>query len=268
MKVATAPERTADIRVKVSENYEAICTLGAEHFVQTVQTAVAARGRAVVALSGGSTPRGMYSLLATEPYRIRVPWDNLHVLWGDERSVPPDNEQSNYRMARESLLSHVPIPAVNVHRLRGESSSLSEAAEQYEHEIRELFNDPNGVPGIDLIHLGMGDDGHTASLFPGSTALYEGHALVVANHVEKLKTERLTFTYRLINAAATVVFLVSGDAKASPVQQVLEGPYDPLNYPSQGIQPSTGSLVWLLDRSAAASLSPTTLTRRTTGQRS
>lgn len=261
MKTAAAPGRTARLRIQVSENHEAQCRLGAEHFVQTVVTSIEDRGRAVVALSGGSTPRALYALLATEPYRTRVPWEHLHVFWGDERTVPPDSPDSNFKMASDALLSHVPIPAENVHRLQGEGPP-AEAAALYEAELRDFFGRPEGVPAFDLIHLGMGDDGHTASLFPHSPALAEATRLVAENPVEKLATTRLTFTYPLLNAAAHVVFLVAGESKSAMLQKVLEGPYEPDEHPSEGVQPTHGALLWLVDKAAAAALSPETLARR------
>lgn len=261
MKTAAAPERSARLRIQVSENHEAQCRLGAEHFVQTVVASVEDRGRAVVALSGGSTPRALYALLATEPYRTRVPWEHVHVFWGDERSVPPTSPDSNFKMATDTLLSHVPIPSENVHRMQGEGP-VAEAAALYEAEIRDFFAQPEGVPAFDLIHLGMGDDGHTASLFPHTPALAEATRLVVENPVAKLATTRLTFTYPLLNAALHVVFLVSGDSKATMLAKVLEGPYTPDEHPSEGVGPSNGTLLWLVDKAAAAGLSPETLSRR------
>lgn len=246
----------------MSDNNEALCRLAAEHFVQTVLTAVEARGRAAVALSGGTTPKGLYTLLATEPYRVRVPWEQVHVFWGDERTVPPDDPQSNYRMAHEALLAHVPIPASNVHRMPGEGPDLAAAAAAYELGLRDLLDCTEGVPVFDVVHLGMGDDGHTASLFPFTAALGEAERLVVVNHVDKLTTDRLTFTYPLLNAAAQVVFLVTGESKAGVLKDVLEGPYAPDAYPSQGVQPTEGALLWLVDKAAGARLSPETLGRR------
>jgi 6-phosphogluconolactonase len=262
MKLAAASGRTATRRIQVSENYDALCRVGAEHFVQTVIAAITREDRAAVALSGGNTPRGLYSLLATEPYRVRVPWEKVHVFWGDERCVPPDDAQSNYRMAHEALLAHVPIPAENVRRMRGEGPDLEQAARDYEAEIRAFFHKTEALPVFDLIHLGMGDDGHTASLFPHTAGLSEGSRLVIVNRVEKLDSNRLTFTYPLLNAAANVVFLVSGDSKTAVLKDVLEGPYQPIEHPSEGVQPAEGVVTWLIDKAAAAGLSPETLSRR------
>lgn len=261
MKTAAASGRTARFRIQVSENHEAQCRLGAEHFVQTVLTSIEDRGRAVVALSGGTTPRALYTLLATEPYRVRVPWEHVHVFWGDERTVPPDSPDSNFKMASDALLSHVPIPATNIHRLQGEGPPV-EAAALYEAEIRGFFARPEGIPVFDLIHLGMGDDGHTASLFPHTPALTEAARVVAENPVEKLATTRLTFTYPLLNAASHVVFLVSGENKKAMLQKVLEGPYTPEEHPAEGVQPASGTLLWLVDKAAAATLSSETLARR------
>ena len=261
MNTAAPSGRISRLRLQVCENHEAQCRLGAEHLVQTVITAVEDRGRAAIALSGGSTPRALYALLATEPYRVRVPWEHVHVFWGDERTVAPVSPDSNFRMATDALLAHVPIPAENIHRLQGEGPP-AEAAALYEAELRAFFGRPEGVPAFDLIHLGMGDDGHTASLFPHTSALAEAERLVVSNPVEKLSTTRLTFTYPLLNAASHVVFLVSGGGKAEMLAEVLEGPYVPQERPSAGVQPSPGALLWLVDKAASAQLSAETLARR------
>lgn len=262
MNIAAPAERGTRFRVQVSDNHEALCRLAAEHFVQTVLNAVSAADRATVALSGGSTPRGLYALLATEPYRVRVPWEKVHVFWGDERCVPPDDAQSNYKMAHDALLAHVSILPENIHRMRGEAADLDAAARDYEEEICAALGSASATPSFDLIHLGMGDDGHTASLFPHTQALCEGERMVASNAVEKLATHRLTFTYPLLNAAAQVVFLACGDGKAAVLEKVLEGPYEPSQYPSQGVQPAQGTTLWLLDKTAAACLSPQTLARR------
>lgn len=258
MKTAAPPERIARLSIQVVDDYEALCRAGADHFVETVRVAITRQGRAAVVLSGGSTPRGMYALLATEPYFSRVHWNRVHVFWGDERCVPPDSPQSNYRMAYDAMLTQVPIPPQNVWRMHAESSNLAQAGNNYEAEIRAFFNQPEGLPVFDLIHLGMGDDGHTASLFPHTHGLNEETALVTVNRIEKMNANRMTLTYPVLNAAANVQFLVSGESKAAVVREVLEGPYDPVELPSSGVQPVDGSLIWLLDKAAAAQLSPGT----------
>jgi 6-phosphogluconolactonase len=236
--------------ITIAENYDDLCHRGAKQFVETVAEAIARDGHAAVALSGGSTPKALYALLAQAPYRDQIPWDKVHFFWGDERSVPPDDAQSNYRMAHEALLAHVPVPPQNVHRMVAEADDKEASAEAYAAEIRRLV--PNGR--FTLIHLGMGDDGHTLSLFPHTAALDVNDRLVVPNRVDKLDTWRMTFTYPLANAAWHVVFLASGDGKAAVLKQVLEGPRDHHTYPSQGIAPTSGTLTWLVDRAAASQL--------------
>lgn len=198
-------------------------------------------------LSGGSTPRGMHRILADAP---EIDWSNVHIFWGDERTVPPDHEDSNYRMAHESLLRHIDIPEENIHRMRGELDPET-AAEEYEREIREVLGVPEPeIPRFDVIVLGMGADGHTASLFPGTEALDEQQRLVVANEVPQLGTTRLTMTYPLINAAHRVYFLVAGDDKDDAALQCLTD--HPETPPAGLVQPSSGELQWFLDAGAAA----------------
>ena len=219
----------------------------------------AAVGRFVVALSGGSTPKRLYALLATAAYAGRVDWSRVHVFWGDERCVPPDDPASNYRMAREALLSRVPVPEGNVHRMRGEDDPGSAAA-AYERELREIFVTPDGppacIPGrrFDLVLLGMGDNGHTASLFPGTPAVREAERWVLAQYVEAVSMWRVTLTPVVINAAAEVTFLVSGGDKAEMLRRVLKGPHVPDALPAQAIAPGHGRLRWLVDAAAAADL--------------
>jgi 6-phosphogluconolactonase len=232
--------------IKVVPDPAALAGEGAERFVSAAREAIAERGRFAVALSGGRTPEAMFRLLAQDPYRSQVEWEKVQVFFGDERTVPPESDQSNYRMARESLLSHVPIPGDNVYRIRGEIDP-NEAAIEYGRMLKEKFGDG----GLDLILLGMGPDGHTASLFPGTEALHETKHRVVANFVPKLNTWRVTMTAPFINRARRVVFLVAGADKAQSREQVLEGPPDPERLPSQLIQPVAGELTWILDAQAA-----------------
>lgn len=207
-------------------------------------------GRVVtVALSGGSTPRKMHEMLARAD---GIDWSNVHVFWGDERTVPPDHADSNYRMAKETLLDHVEIPAENVHRMAGEIAPEA-AAQQYEDEIRRVFNLGQGeIPRFDVILLGMGADGHTASLFPGTDALDEMNRLVVANQVPQHDTVRLTLTYPVLNNARLVLFVVAGEDKADAANQCTFGANPP---PAGRVQPHDGNLVWMLDAGAAAKLS-------------
>lgn len=237
--------------VIVCKDQQEIFTKAAELFVELAAMAIADHGSFSVALSGGSTPKGMYALLASDAYRGRVDWSRVHLFWGDERSVPPDHENSNYRMANEAMISKLPIPVENVHRMEAEAADIASAAAEYEALIRTFFGIEEGVqPRFDLILLGMGDDGHTASLFPGTTALQEQTRIVVPNYVEKLSTHRMTLTAPAINNAHNVVFMAAGAAKQQPLREVLTGEWSPQVYPSQLIRPTDGRLVWLVDEAA------------------
>jgi 6-phosphogluconolactonase len=247
--------------VQTYPDAENLTRAAAEHFLTLAGAAIAARGRFAVAFSGGSTPRATYALLATPELAAQVDWSCVHVFWGDERCVPPDHPDSNYRMAREALLDHVPIPAQNVHRIRGEVEP-EEAAAEYERTLRTFFSpvpeerraEPEqSAPHFDLVLLGMGGDGHAASLFPGSAALHERMRWVVAYYVDKLQAWRVTLTPVAINAAAQVTFIVSGVGKAKRLQQVLVGPYQPDVLPAQIVRPDGGRLLWLVDAAAAPS---------------
>jgi 6-phosphogluconolactonase len=227
----------------------ALYRTAAAEFCRCAREAIAAHGRFCVALSGGNTPRGVYSLLASEPTNA-LPWNQIYVFFGDERHVPPDHPDSNYRMANETLFSKVPIPPQNIFRVPAELSADT-AAEMYERSLRELFNlGENAWPVFDLIFLGLGDDGHTASLFPGTSALEETSRLVVANWVDKFQSYRITFTYPVLNHAAEALFLVSGESKSQILKAVLL-PSAPRVYPAQAVQPQAGILMWLADREAA-----------------
>jgi 6-phosphogluconolactonase len=211
---------------------------------------VQARDRFTVALAGGSTPRALYRLLADEkgPYRTRVPWESTHVFFGDERMVPPDDPDSNARMAFESLLRHVPVPEEQVHRIRGENPDPDRAAEEYEEMLRSTFRlAPRERPRFDLVLLGLGADGHTASLFPGDRALAENDRLAVPSIAPVPPRSRVTLTLPVLNAASSVLFLVSGGTKAPAVQRVRRGE----DLPAARVRPGDGALLWLCDRAAA-----------------
>jgi 6-phosphogluconolactonase len=226
----------------------------AEEVVRAAKQAVTERGRFTIALSGGSTPKNLYTLLATNA-RTSLPWDRTYFFWSDERHVPPDDPDSNYRMAEEAMLSKIPVAASNVFRVPTENPDAAAAAEAYEQTLRKFFAVEAGqFPRFDLILLGMGPDGHTASLFPETAALREKSRLVVANWVEKLKTSRITFTLPLLNAARCVAFLVSGTDKASVLHEVLEGDAPAEQFPAKLVRPSDGKLIWFLDRAAASGL--------------
>lgn len=216
-----------------------------------VQEAIGSRGRFSVALSGGSTPGRLYRLLAAEPYRTQVPWGQVHLFWGDERCVPPDDPGSNYHLAAETLISQVPIPAENVHRMHGELEPGT-AAQAYDRALQDFFCGPR--PRFDLVLLGLGEDGHTASLFPDSSLLTEAERLVAPAEAlyQGRPAQRVTLTLPAINSARHVWFLVSGSAKAQVVHAVLDGPAEQL--PAQRIQPVAGRLTWWLDTAAASRL--------------
>jgi 6-phosphogluconolactonase len=227
----------------------------AEEVARAANESVRERGRFVIALSGGSTPKSLYTLLATNA-RAALPWAQMFFFWSDERHVPPTDPESNYRMAEEALLSKVPLPEGNVFRVPAENPDAEEAALAYERTLRQFFPLRAGeLPRFDLILLGLGPDGHTASLFPGTAALQEKSRLVVANWVEKFKTYRITFTLPVLNAARSVAFLVSGSDKASALHEVLEGDAPGEKYPAKLVRPAEGKLIWFVDRAAASELS-------------
>jgi 6-phosphogluconolactonase len=204
-----------------------------------------------VALSGGSTPRRVYELLATAAFSGRLDWDHIDVFWGDERYVPPDDRDSNYRMTAEALLQHVPLPSENIHRVPTEISPPSAAAAAYEDDIRQAFHDSVSVPQFDLIYLGLGTNGHTASLFPRSPALRERSRLVLADFVAEVNTWRISMSAPLLNRGHIVAFLIQGQEKAEVLREVLLGPRDPERLPAQLIS-SEGKLLWMVDEAAAA----------------
>ncbi|HET6275881.1 MAG TPA: 6-phosphogluconolactonase [Candidatus Cybelea sp.] len=223
----------------------------AELFIATGRMAAAERGSFHVALSGGETPRAAYELLAQEPLRDELSWSDVFVYFGDERCVPPDDEQSNYRMARRAFLDAVRIPPGNVHRIRGEIDP-GHAANEYSSILR---TDLGNVPHFDLMLLGLGPDGHTASLFPGTPPETDDAALVRAVYAESQMMWRITVTPEVINAARTVAFAVEGVDKAQILATVYDGPVDPVAYPAQIVRPASGRLIWLVDELAAGMLS-------------
>ena len=243
---------TPEPRVIVFDDAAAVAGGAAVSIAEYAREAIEARGLFTIALSGGSTPRRVYELLAGEEFKQDIDWPNVHVLFGDERTVPPDDAESNYRMANEALLSRVPIPLRNVHRIEGLGDAAANAS-AYEREMRDLFGEAEW-PRLDLVLLGMGDDGHTASLFPGTEALNERRLWVASNWVEKLGAWRVTLTAPAINAARHVLFIVTGAAKAGRLREVLKGEQDPSRLPSQLIRPHDGTLEWFVDRAAASDL--------------
>ncbi len=243
--------------IEIFPTPETLADAVAQHIADCAGAAISASGRFILVLSGGSTPRVAYSRLATRDSRlVPVDWQRVHVLWGDERCVPPDDPRSNYRMAKEALLDRVPIPAENVHRIRGEEEPEWAAAE-YETELRALLS--RHPPG--LVLLGLGEDGHTASLFPGQAAVHETGRWVMAVPAPDGTLWRITLTPPLLNQARNVSFVVSGASKAARLKQVLEGPLTPDALPAQAIRPPPGRLTWMVDQAAARCLRPESASR-------
>ena len=221
----------------------------AEAVVGTINDAVRTVGKCSIVLSGGSTPRTLYSLLASQ-FRAQIPWAHVHVFWGDERYVAPEDPRSNYRMAKEALLDHVPCPPANIHQMPTHFPSADVAARDYERTLRSHF--VKDWPDFDLVLLGLGDDGHTASLFPGSLALAEKTRWVISAQVPAEPPLRLTLTLPALTRAASVYFLIAGSTKAEALQHVLDGPADWIKYPAAGVRLGTASVIWWVDRQAAA----------------
>jgi 6-phosphogluconolactonase len=237
---------------------EAVSRAAAEEVVCRARDAIAARGRFTIALAGGSTPKRLYELLAEPPLREQIDWTNVEIFWGDERSVPPDHKDSNFRMAKLAMLDKVPVPAARVHRIEAERADRDAAAAEYQAEIARVFgvSATGEPPAFDLVLLGMGPDAHTASLFPGTIALTETTRWVVTNYVDKFTTYRVTMTAPILNRARCVMFLVAGPDKAAPLAEVLDGPPEPVRLPAQLIRPTAGELLWFIDTAAAARLNP------------
>jgi 6-phosphogluconolactonase len=243
-------------QIQILPDGAAIARRAAEIFLATAQSAVRERGVFRVALAGGSTPKAMYSLLVGDALRSQVPWEKMQVFFGDERHVPPDHPDSNFRMATEAMISKSPLKPEQVHRIKAELKDTEEAALEYEQVLRAQFRLKSGeVPRFDLMLLGMGNEGHTLSLFPGTTALRDNGRLVVRTWVGKLFSERITCTAPVANNSAVVLFAVAGADKACALKAVVEGPYEPEQLPSQLIRPANGELFWLIDSAAGAMLS-------------
>ncbi len=236
--------------LEVLNDAESLAAALAHKFVACAHSSISQRGGFYVALAGGTTPRAAYTLLASEPLRDRVNWKDVFVYFGDERCVPPDDPQSNYKMAHDAFLGVVTIPSRNIHRMHGEDDPAA-AAREY---ARILRDDLGESPSFDLVLLGMGPDGHTASLFPGTDPMHDDKLLVKAVWVAQFNTYRLTLTPRLLNSARQIVIATEGSSKAAALAAILEGPRDPIGYPAQIVAPTDGQLTWLVDRSAAADL--------------
>lgn len=241
---------------RVEPDPQSLARLAAQHLVEQAEQAIAARGVARIAISGGSTPQATFALLAdpAQPWRTRINWSKLDLWWVDERCVPPDHPDSNYGMTRKAMLDHVPLTPAQIHRIQGELEPEAAAA-RYESELRNSFRlEGAELPRFDVIQLGMGSNGHTASLFPHTSALYELSRLAVSNHVDAKETWRVTLTSPVLNRASHVFFLIAAGDKAQVLKEVFTGPRDPDRLPSQLIKPAGGILTLLLDRAAAASL--------------
>ncbi len=250
MSTDQAAER-AGARLSIHPDAHAASLAVAESFAAQATAAVEARGRFAVALTGGSGPVEAYRLLGEEPFRSRIPWDGVHLFWGDERCVPPGHERSNFRMANEAFIARVPIPPANVHRMWGELKP-EEGAARYAEALAAFFGD--GVPRLDLIHLGVGPDAHVASLFPFTEPLREHDRTVTTNLHVPDGEPRITLTLPVLNGAARVEMIVIGPSKADVVWTVLRGPIDPYRLPAQLVRPVDGEIVWMMDRAAAGRL--------------
>ncbi len=260
--MSTRKLQKSHAQVRIYRDPEELALKAARRFARLADQYVIGSGRFTVALSGGSTPKAMFSVLAAEPFIDTVPWSSIYLFWGDERCVPPDHPDSNYRMTNEALLSKVRIPRQNIFRIPAEVPDPERAAEEYGATLTAFFLAGPGenrtgtaplstVPRFDLVFLGMGPDGHTASLFPHTTALQAGEQVCVANYVEKFKAYRITLTAATINNARNVTFLAAGADKTETLKNVLEGSYQPDVYPSQLIRPHNGTLLWMVDEAAA-----------------
>ena len=260
--MSTRMLRISQAQVRVYRDSNELALKAARLFARLADQYVVGCGKFTVALSGGSTPKAMFSVLAAAPFVDTVPWSSIYFFWGDERCVAPDHPDSNYRMTSEALLSKVPVPPQNVFRIPAELPDPNQAAEEYTATLTRFFLAGPGanrtgtaplsnIPRFDLMFLGMGPDGHTASLFPHTAALQAGEQIAVANYVEKFSAHRITLTAATINNARNVTFLAAGADKAEPLKSVLEGSYQPDVYPSQLIRPRNGTLLWLVDEAAA-----------------
>lgn len=242
------------MQITIYSDIETLSHEAARSVVRIAQEAIAKHGRFTIALSGGSTPKKLYALLAEEPYCSEIDWSLVDIFWSDERCVPPDDTESNYHLAQQVMLSKIPLPASQVHRMPAEQGDRDAASLAYTIEMKNVFGVGTGIPAFDLIQLGMGPEGHTASLFPHQASLHEQQRLIMPVSVPKPPPPRLTFTPRLLNEARHVLFLVTGAEKADAVRAVLEGDFQPEEYPAQIVQPPKGEVTWMLDTAAAAKL--------------
>lgn len=250
------PERfyLAGAEILVGADLDETIRIAAGQFAALARK-ISAEGRLVtVALSGGGTPRRLFQALAAEPFAPIIPWRSIHFFWGDERNVPPSHPDSNYAMANDLLLSRVPVPPANIHRIPTGDGTAIEAADLYERTLREKVPAAHQLPRLDYNLLGLGTNGHTASLFPHRPTLHEQHRLVVADHIEEVNFWRVSLTVPVLNNAAQITFLVVGEDKAAVVKQVIQGARDVESTPAQLISPRDGTLTWILDSAAAGDL--------------
>ncbi len=247
---------SSESEIVILEDATALSFMAAEILVRCISETLHRKEQFSIALSGGSTPKALFSLLVEDnSFKNQIAWEKIHFFWGDERHVPPEDVQSNYRMANEMMLVRARVPTENIHRMPTEQSDAGKVAESYEQELQKFFKlTADQLPVFDFNLLGIGTDGHTASLFPGTRALSENRRLVVANWVEKFQTHRITMTVPVLNNANTIVFLVSGREKAQILQRILEGGHQPDQLPAQLIRPGKGRLLWLVDQAAASRL--------------
>jgi 6-phosphogluconolactonase len=250
--------------VQILADAAAIARRAAERIIESAAAAVKERGVFTISLAGGSTPKTLYTLLATDPaFKSKMPWDKTQFFFGDERHVPPDDSESNFRMANESMLSKLSLKPEQVLRIKAEYEDAEKAAKEYEQTLRSSFKLSDGqLPRFDVLLLGMGDEGHTLSLFPGTKALHDNGRLVMSNWVGKFFTTRITTTAPVASNSALVIFMITKADKALALKAVLEGPYEPEQLPSQLIQPKNGKLLWLLDTTAASKLAAGTGVRQ------
>lgn len=252
METLVRLEVKTKVQVQVFSDLEKISHKAAQMFVNISRNCIASQRKFSAALSGGSTPRRLYTLLSSDQYRNEVYWPSVHFFWADERCVPKEHEESNFKTAFDRLLSKVPIPDENIHRIRGEEDP-DKGARDYEEDVRKFFG-ISGSPMFDLVILGMGEDGHTASLFPGSKSLDERVRLALPVYLEKPNWNRITLTLPVLNNAAQIIYLVAGRSKAAVLSEILGGGHKKDDYPAGLINPTHGRLVWLLDREASSKL--------------
>ncbi|HVZ19177.1 MAG TPA: 6-phosphogluconolactonase [Terriglobales bacterium] len=257
----STPTLSHNVSVLVSRDTASAYTLCARTIVDQAHEAIESRGKLTIALSGGSTPKKLYELLASPGWVSKFPWDKTEFFWGDERYVATTDPVSNFHMTQQAMLERVKVPSANVHRVRTEEADAGRAAELYEQEIRRIVPAPSGgLPHFDLILLGLGTNGHTASLFPYQPALHEKERLVIAEYIEEVKMTRVTLSVPLINAAKQILFIALGEDKAVVVRDVVTGVFDPERLPAQLIRPADGRLTWILDPAAAEKLPPEIVT--------